>query len=160
MKQKEQTTAKRFLSIALAAIALTLAGCSSGEKQIDPATPQFSEKGPTIINVTSVPGLVELDENYQPLQPAEIVADIKDFRHDVTDVRLKFRDVPLEVPMIKMNGTTWRAELSPSQLQQLAVGGKTVRYSADVLAWNDTGEGNQSEKPITLSVKSPEYTAG
>jgi hypothetical protein len=156
MNSQLKSSTQRFVSITFAIAALSIAGCSSSEKATDPATPEFADKGPTVLNVVTQPGVVELDQNFQPAQRTMITADIKDFNHEVTDVRLRFREIPLELPMIKVGGTTWRAELSANQLQQLAISGKTVRYTADVMAWNDQGDSNQSERPISVSVKGPD----
>ncbi len=151
---------RSLLSTAFAVLAFAMVGCSSAEKVTDPAAPEFAKEGPTILNVSSQPGIIELNENFRSDTPVYITADIKDFNHDVTDVRLRFRDVPLEIPMVRMGGTTWRAELGVNQLQQLAISGKTVRYSADVLAWNSEGEGAQTDQPLTLSVRGPDLATG
>jgi hypothetical protein len=90
-----------------------------------------------------------------PSQLALVTADIKDFEGNINDVRLRFTHVPIEIPMSKMSGTTWRAEISPDQLRQLAVNGQTMKYDATVIATNDKGETSQSNEPIQITVIAP-----
>ena len=59
--------------------------------------------------------------------------------------------------MENIGGTMWRAELTPQELQMLAVSGKTVKYNANVVAKNADGEMSKA-LPVTVAVKAPDYT--
>src|SRR6185437_9169558 len=69
-------------------------GCSTGQQ----SPIQLSNNGPTVVGARSVPGVVVLNRNLQPQQPAEVLADVKDFKSNILDVRLKFNDVPMDIP--------------------------------------------------------------
>ena len=112
--------------------------------------------GPTIMNERIVPKTVELNRKFQPDQPVEVLADIKDFRSGITQVKLKFLHVPLEIPMEKIGGTTWRARFTTKQLQELAVSGQTIRYEANIVAMNEKGQTTMSSSPITVAIKTPD----
>jgi hypothetical protein len=75
----------------------------------------------------------------------------------VTDVQLQFVNAPLVVPMQKIGGTTWRAELTPDQLRKLAVNGKTMKYRATVVAHDSSGL-VVSSKPLELAIAAPSAT--
>jgi hypothetical protein len=142
---------KAHLLASLLAASL-LAGCSSAEKEIQP---EFTAGQPTIINAYATPSTVVLNRDLHPSQPAKVVAEVKDFGAMVTDVRLRFRDVPLEIPLDHVIGSTWQAELTPRQLQALSVRGKTARYEADVIAHDDKGEEARSEGTVALLIRTP-----
>lgn len=134
--------------------ALSWSGCSTLKGENGKGE-QISAAGPTVLFARSEPGTIELDRNLDPEQSPQILADVKDFHAKVTDVRVQFQHIPLEVPMENVGGTTWRATLSPRQLEMLAVYGKTMRYDAQVIATNDQGQVGMSEKPIEVAVKAP-----
>ena len=134
---------------------LTGAACSSMPGQSE-SSQNLSANGPTILNARTQPGTIELNTALQPNQPAEILADVKDFNSTITDVKLRFVHVPLELPMKNIGGTTWRAQLSPKQLQLLAVSGKTMKYDANIIAKNEAGQTAVSGEPVTVAVKTPE----
>lgn len=131
-----------------------MAGCSSAQQ--GPVPIQLSANGPTVINARPEPGVIVLNSDMQPMNPAQVIADVKDFKSRVTDVRLKFLDVPLEVPMENIGGTAWRAELTPQELQMLAVSGKTVKYRAIVVAKNANGDKSPAMEPLFVAVKAPQ----
>jgi hypothetical protein len=112
------------------------------------------------MNARTTPTTIQLNQNLIPTERPAITADVKDFNHKVSDVRLKFIHVPVEIPMEKVEGTTWRATLSTEQLQLLAVTGRTVRYEANVIANNEKGQTAISQVPITISIKAPELPIG
>jgi hypothetical protein len=143
------------LCYALGISALIISGCSTGSQK----PVQISSNGPTIVNARTEPGVVILNRDLQPNQPAEVLADIKDFKYNIVDVRLKFRDVPLEVPLENIGGTTWKAQLSPQELQMLAVSGKTIKYQADIIAQNSTGDTGKTQDPLTIAVRAPDLSA-
>lgn len=148
-------TKKPFLFL-LAAAALTTSSCStiqgkeSGEK--------IASSGPTVLFARTQPGTIELDRDLVPIQSAQVLADVKDFKSKITDVKLQFQNVPLEVPMENIGGTTWRAVLSPRQLELLAVSGKTIKYDAQVVARNEEGQVGMSEKPVQVAIKAPDIS--
>lgn len=115
----------------------------------------LSSTGPSVVDVQVQPKTFELDPGWQPTEPAKIVAQVKDFTAKVTEVRLRFSRVPLQVPMRHVGGTTWEATLSPSQLQTLAVGGKTMEYEANLIARNEDGLITVNPAPIEIAVKAP-----
>lgn len=117
---------------------------------------QLASTGPTILNARSEPSPIELNTALQPSQSAEIIADVKDFNSNVSDVRLRFIHVPLEIPMKNIGGSTWRATLTPKQLQLLAVAGKTMNYEANIIAKNEAGQTAITRDPITVAVKAPD----
>lgn len=135
--------------------ALVGAGCSTtGEKSGE----DIAATGPTVVDVKISPETVELNQSLEPMQTAEIVADVKDFTSRVTDVRLRFLRAPLEIPMQHVGGTTWRAQLSSEQLRLLAVGGKTIRYETNIIAKNEQGKVAVSPEPVEVAIKTPEMT--
>jgi len=98
--------------------AMGLAGCSSMNSSKDTGK-EMSATGPSILNERTIPETIELSQNLEAVGPAEVLADIKDFRADVVNARLKFTHIPLEIPMQNIGGTTWRARLSQEDLKQL-----------------------------------------
>lgn len=116
----------------------------------------IASTGPTIMNARTTPTTIQLNQNLQPTEKPTVTADVKDFNNRVSDVKLKFIHVPVEVPMQNLGGTTWRATLTPEQLQLLAVSGRTVRYEANVVASNDKGQTAITQTPITIQIRAPE----
>lgn len=108
------------------------------------------------MNTRAIPETVELNRSYQPTQTPEILTEVKDFESKITGVTLRFVNVPLEVAMRNVAGTTWRATLSPAQVKMLAVGGQTMRYEANIVARNQNGEVAVSKEPIEISVRAPD----
>ena len=98
----------------------------------------------------------KLDRSLQPTQQAEVIAEVKDFTSNVTEVRLRFVRVPMEIRMQNIGGTTWRAQLTPKQLQTLAVGGQTMTYEANVIARNREGLIGVSKEPVEVAVSAPD----
>jgi len=146
----------RYFSAAVVFAAVVLyPGCSTGQQQAI----ELSQNGPTVVNARAEPGVIVLNRDLLPNRPAEVLADVKDFKSNILDVRLKFQDVPMEVPMQNIGGTTWRAELTPQQLQQLAISGQTVKYAATVVARNTKGETTTSPEPIYVAVRTPDLAA-
>jgi hypothetical protein len=117
---------------------------------------QLSASGPSILNARAQPSTIELSTKLQPHEPAEVLADVKDFNSNITDVRLRFLHVPLEIPMKNIGGTTWRAILTQKQLQLLAVAGKTMNYEANVIAKNEAGQTSATHSPVNIAVKTPD----
>ena len=87
-----------------------------------------------------------------------MIADIKDFTSKVTDVKLQFTNLPLEIPMENIGGSTWRAQISPRQLEMLAVSGRTTRYEANVIVRNEDGKTGMCKNPVEVAVKAPEVS--
>ena len=132
-------------------IAMCAMGCSTSGTGKD-----IEAHGPTVLNARVSPGTIDLNPDLRPKVPGEILADVKDFDANVTDVRVRFKDVPLEVPMQRLAGSTWRAVLTQRQIKQLAVSGSTMKYSVDIIAKDDAGRTAVSPKPIEVAVKTPE----
>src|SRR4051812_22527482 len=132
MNTKSNKIQMMMFSIGLIFVAVA-SSCSSMPGQSESGR-EIASTGPTIMNAHAEPSTVELNRNLKPTRTPEILADVKDFRSKVTDVKLKFMHVPIQIPMKNIGGTTWRAELSPRQLQMLAVSGKTIKYDATIIA--------------------------
>jgi hypothetical protein len=135
-------------------LVLSLAGCSSSPRATDQPI-VMNENGPNVLNARAEPELVQLNRDLQPEEPGEIVADVKDFKNPVTSVQLKFQNVPVQVPMENIGGTTWKGELTPSQLHMLAVQGQTVVYKANVIATDAAGLSAQNSQALDLLVSTP-----
>lgn len=150
---------KTFKSKSLLILALCLglgSACSSFPGGNSGSGDQLAVTGPTVLNARTVPSTIELSTDLRPQQPAEVLADVKDFNSQIKDVKLRFIHAPLEIPMKNIGGTTWRATLSPEQLKMLAVSGKTMNYDADIIAQNDAGQFATTDKPVEISIKTPE----
>ncbi len=131
------------------------AGCSSmGNKSGE----KIASTGPTVVTTKTEPKTIELNQSFQPQQPATVTAEVKDFTSKVTDVRLRFVRVPMEIRMENIGGTTWKADLTPQQIRTLAVGGETMSYEANVVARNVEGMVAVSPSPVEITVKTPELT--
>jgi hypothetical protein len=137
-------------------------GCSSASKNHESPGKaiELSSEGPTVLNARSEPQVITLNRDLQPNRPGEVIADVKDLKSPVTDVKVQFKDLPLEVPMERVGGSTWRAELTPQQIQMLAVSGKTVKYKATVIAKDDQGVTAQSHETIEVAVQAPDLGSG
>ncbi len=133
-----------------------LNGCSNMPKTGGDESKELSYTGPTILNPRTIPEKVELNKNLQPSQPVQVLADVKDFRSPITSVKLKFINVPLELPMQRMAGTTWSVRVPPERLKDLAVAGQTMNYDATIIATNEKGQEAVSSKNVVVSVAAPE----
>lgn len=149
---------KTTIAVCWMAGALAVSGCSTvrGGK----SGQQLSSTGPTIVSVDTRPGTFELNEALQPTQDSEVVAQIKDFTSEISEVKLQFVNVPMEIPMDHVGGTTWRAVLTPEQLRSLAVAGETMNYDANVIARNEDGLSTVSADPVEIEVRAPERVTG
>lgn len=136
----------------------SISSCSSVIGTGGPSDKEISARGPTVLYVRAEPGTIELNRDLRPLEPAEVLADVKDFRDKVTEVKLRFINVPMEIPMENVGGTTWRARLTPEQLKKLAVSGQTIKYETEVVAKNSQGLTATSEKPAIVAIKTPEIS--
>jgi hypothetical protein len=141
---------------ALSLAALAAAGTSCSSMPRAESSQDISVLGPTVLDAHAVPGTIELNRDLQPMQPAQVVAQVKDFKSEISSVQLRFQHVPLEIPMHLVGGSTYSAELTPNQVQMLAVSGRTVQYSAMVIAHDSAGKVGTSSQPVTVSIKSPQ----
>ena len=108
------------------------------------------------MNARAEPRVVILNSDMAPMTPAQVFADVKDFNSRVVDVRLKFNDVPIEIPMERIGTTTnWKAQLTPEQLQMLAISGDTVKYKATITAKDLDGNSTKTDQPLFVTVKAP-----
>jgi len=149
-------TVSRNIAPILAGISLViLAGCSSGTK----ASQEFAATGPSVLDAKTNPGTFDLNSNLEPVSLTQVVANVKDFQNKVTDVRLRFVHVPLEIPMKETSPSTWVATLSANQLKQLGVNGHTMKYEANVIARDNQGQTGISKQPIEISVRAPDMNA-
>jgi hypothetical protein len=141
-------------------LAVVAGGCAGlpGSHSSDSGK-ELAATGPSVIFARVEPGTIELNRDFQPTRPAEVLADVKDFNSQVTDVNLQFTNVPLEVPMENIGGSTWRARLSPRQLEMLAVSGRTTKYEARVIARDKDGKSGMSKDPVDVAVKAPDLSS-
>lgn len=158
-----QNPAKRKLLLFGAVLSASLglvaaSGCSTLGIGGGKSTPELAASGPTVLNARAEPGTVELNRDLQPTKDAQVVADVKDFRNTIDSVKLRFKEAPIELSMENIGGTTWRGTLTPQQLQLLAVSGKTVSYTAEVIAHNDAGQVATSSEPLKVAVKTPDLS--
>jgi hypothetical protein len=136
-------------------LTLFLASCSSSPQ--NPNTVELYKNAPTVLNARSEPSVVIMNSDMEPVTPTQVFADVKDFSSPVVDVRLKFNDVPIEVPMQRVGTTSvWKTELTPQQLQMLAISGDTVKYKATVIAKDMNGNSTQTAQPLFVTVKAPQ----
>lgn len=142
------------LSISLVTLATT-SGCSTGGRQGVEAD-EVASVTPHVVGARVVPGEIELDRKMLPKKDPEILAEVKDYNSQITDVMVRFVRAPLELEMEHVGGTTWRAKLTNEQIRRLAIGGETVGYQANVIAWNEDGQVAMSERPIEVKIKAPD----
>ena len=148
-------TRTQALSLLVPMFLAFASGCSTFKGKSTSAN-DLAANGPTIVGARTNPGTFELNRNLQPAGPTEILAEVKDFTSSISEVRVRFVNVPMEVPMTHIGGSTWRAELTPAQLKMLAVGGQTMEYQVNVIAKNADGQTAVSHEPLQVSVKSPD----
>lgn len=135
-------------------MAFMLGACSTfGSKGA--SSDQLSSTGPSIVSVTTKPSTFELNQSWQPMAPAKVIAQVKDFTSNISEVRIRFSLVPLQIQMNHVGGTTWEATLTPQQLQTLAVGGETIKYQANIIARNEDGLITVSPSSLAINVKAP-----
>ena len=154
--QGHMKTLKTLSPILLSLSLVMISACSTGSKSAD----DLAYVGPTVLDAKTNPGTFELNNQMKPKTEAQVVADVKDFNAPVTDVKLRFVRVPVEIPMKKSGNKTdqWVADLSRDQLRELAVAGHTMNYDANIIAKNSKGQVSQTKKPINIAVKAPEGT--
>jgi hypothetical protein len=158
-RHMKMTSNLTLITLLTLGTSLGVIGCASMSNPIETGR-DIASTGPTVLNAKSNPATIQLNQNLQPTQAAEITADVKDFNHKISEVKLKFIHVPVEVQMQNLGGTTWRATLSAEQLQMLAVTGKTVKYEANIVANNDKGQTGITQSPLNISIKAPELRTG
>lgn len=154
---KNTRTVTVAVTIASSLLLLQLTACSSMPWQKESAG-EIASSGPTVLNAHAEPGTFELNKQLKPSETSKVVADVKDFKSKVVDVKLNFTEIPLSIPMKNVGGTTWVAELSAEQLRSLAVSGKTIKYEARVEARDEAGKTATSKGPVQISIRTPEIT--
>ncbi len=118
----------------------------------------LAASGPTVVNTRANPETVELDRNYNAKTGAEVITEVKDFSAKVVDVKLRFVNAPVEIPMQHVSGTTWRATLTSGQLKTLGVGNQTTQHEATVIARDSSGAVAKSKTPVQISIKGPDLS--
>lgn len=127
---------------------IAINSCSTGDSS-------NGKKSSSIIIASRNPQMIELNRDLQPLKAVKIVADINDLGSEITEVTLRFDDVPVTVLMQKAHGTLWEAQLTARQIEMMAVSGQIAKYGAQIIAKNAEGEVSTSEKPVIVAVKAP-----
>ena len=136
----------------MVALTLAISGCASNRT----APSNSASEGPRIIESRVQPEKIELNNYFQAKQPNQIFAEVQDWKSEVNNVHVQFLNVPMNIPMQRVSGTTWRAELSTDQLKKLAVSGKTMKYRANIIAQDANGLVSSSYKPVEISVEAPD----
>lgn len=134
---------------------IALSACTSAPT-LPPIEAKLSPTGPTVLNPRSSPSQVELDAQLQAKYNPQFLADIKDFSSPVNKVTLRFMEVPIEVDMRNLQGTTWEATLSPEQVKKLAVTGKSMKYRVEIVATDEEGRSAVSAEPVQITITAPE----
>ena len=135
-----------------------LAGCSGPKPRSEPGI--AAQNGPVITAARAEPATVALDRYLRPGQPASIMADVQDFKSPIVDVRARFLQVPLELPMKNVGGNIWRADLTPQQLRMLSVSGQTMKYNATVVAKDEEGREIASPQAFEVAIQAPDLASG
>lgn len=147
-------------SLILVSISLgSLAACSTFSGNKSESAKELATAGPTVVDVKANPGTFEVNQNLQPISRSQVVANVKDFSNKVTDVRLRFVHIPLEIPMTQVSPSTWTADLKPDQLRMLAVNGHTMKYEANVIARDNKGQTAVSPNALEIAVRAPDINA-
>lgn len=115
----------------------------------------ISPTGPTVVEIQTEPGTFELNEEWRPRTESKVIAQVMDITSEIEEVRLRFSQVPMHIPMEHAGGSTWQATLTPEQLRALAVAGETMRYEASVIARNEDGLITVGPDPIEIRIKAP-----
>jgi hypothetical protein len=138
------------------AVLATQSACTSGPLSSSSSGKEIAAAGPSVLNVRAEPTTVELNQSLIPFGQAKVIADVKDFTAPVTEVTLKFKNVPLAIPMQNTGGTTWVATLGQHDLQNLAVRGKTINYDAEIYAKDQKNQAVLTNSAVTVGIKAPE----
>ena len=154
MTRRFASNRKTWLPIALLACGLA-SGCASSGKDLT----KNAQSGPVVINPRSEPSKIELTRFLQAKEPHQFLAEIQDFSAPVTEAKVTIEGTPLEVPLQKIGGTTWRGELNSEQLKRLAISGKTIEYKARIVARDQKGVTGASEGTIEVKVAAPTLDA-
>ena len=128
---------------------LTLTACAS-------EPPKDAENGPVIMNARANPETVVMDNNFQPKTQAEILVEVQDFKSDIQEVRVSFKNVPLEIALNHLSGTTWNTTLTPEQLKMLAIGDQTTNYDLTFSARDASGRTRTVTNAASIKVKGPD----
>jgi len=153
MKTLNLTSA--FAVVIASSVAFTLSACSSSPKGSEDQ--QMVMGGPRIVNPRAQSDTIELNQYFQAKEPNAFFVDVQDFGGSVENVKLRFLNAPIEIPMDKVGGTTYRGELSSQQLKSMAVTGKTMKYDAKVVARNDRGVVSVSKDTLSVEVEAPDF---
>jgi hypothetical protein len=137
-------------------LALGVSSCSSfGHKSEEGK--DLAASGPTVTNSRINPGTIVLDRKFRANQPAEILAEVKDFGSKINHVSFRLNEVPLEIELRNVAGSTYRAEINPEQLKKLAVGNQTTTYTGTIVAKNAKGQVATSSS-LPLAIQAPDLS--
>ena len=152
----KQSDAKLCVKTLISGLLILQATACSSMPWHQESAKNIAPTGPTVLNAHADPGTFELNNQLQPIQNNQVLADVKDFNSKVVEVKLNFTQIPLSVPMKNIGGTTWAAQLSPDQLKSLAVSGKTMKYEGTVVAKDEAGKSATSKGTVAIWVDTPE----
>jgi hypothetical protein len=143
-------------TVAATGFLLAVGGCGTlrGHKSAE----AISTQGPTVLNARATPGTIVLNRDLQPKEKPEIIAEVKDLNAKVSQVELRFLEIPDRLPLKNVHGSTWRVEIPPALLKKLAVGNQTTVYRANIVAKNEKGQSATSPEPVKISVKAPDLS--
>jgi hypothetical protein len=159
---------KAGLSLIVVSSLIGVFGCSSAPT----ANEQAKTSPPVVVNPRVEPQKVNLSEDFKASRPVDVLADVKSFDSPVTSVslrlyfspeteqRVRFFKNPVEVPMKKVEGTTWRARLTADELRSLAISGQSLKYQGQVVAKNSNDQITMSGQSVELTVQAPPVVQG
>ncbi len=140
----------------VSAASLLAGGCTSSAKTQKEEL-QAAVNAPLILNPRSSPEEIELNRFLQPKEPQYFLADVQDLASPVKEVRLRLGGTLIDIPMQRVGGTTWRAELSSDQIKRLAMSGRTIEYKARVIARDERGAVSTSKDVALIRVTAPKF---
>jgi hypothetical protein len=149
-----------MMAVVCAVGATAMVGCSTA-KQItgaEKSAEQVVSSGPVVLQPRVNPGTIELNRDLQPNERPEVLVEVKDFKAPVNNVELRFLEVPMNIRMRHVGGTTWRAELPSGLIQNLAVNNQTTTYRANIYAMDENGSVGVLREPFQIAVKGPDLS--
>lgn len=110
------------------------------------------------MNPKSVPERIELTETRRPLESQYITAEIVGVGARVTDARVQIANTPVVIPLERAHGTYWIGSLTPEQIAELSINGRSIKYVGRVIARDQSGVVNIGRDPLVMSIDTPPLT--
>lgn len=131
-------------------------GCATSRPA--PTVVELKRRGPVIMNPKSVPERIELTETRRPLESQYITAEIVGVGARVTDARVQIANTPVVIPLERAHGTYWIGSLTPEQIAELSINGRSIKYVGRVIARDQSGVVNIGRDPLVMSIDTPPLT--